>query len=85
MRAVYQSFLNHEMILSSCRQNDLDIWLPHLVFVFDLNFKYCFLEILNNKYIDILYNRLDYRNDETKNRMQVIYREVMNYINEQVK
>ena len=38
------------MILSSCRQNDLDIWLPHLVFVFDLNFKYSFQEVLKHQY-----------------------------------
>ena len=66
MRAVYQSFLNHEMILSSCRQNDLDIWLPHLVFVFDLNFKYSFQEVLKHQYIDNLYKRLDYLNIDTK-------------------
>ena len=68
VRAEYQSFLNHEMILSSCRQNDLDIWLPHLVFVFDLNFKYSFQEVLKHQYIDNLYKRLDYQNIDTKKR-----------------
>ena len=82
---VYQSFLNHQTVLCTMRKTDLDVWLSHFAFVFDLNFKYCFLEILNNRYIDILYSRLDYRNNETKNRMQVIYREVMNYINAQIK
>ena len=82
---VYQSFLKHQTVLCSTRKTDLDVWLSHFAFVFDLNFRYCFLEILNNKYIDILYNRLDYQNNETKIRMQVIYQEVMNYIIEHTK
>lgn len=82
---VYQSFLKHQTVLSSTRKTDLDVWLSHFAFVFDLNFRYCFFEILNNKYIDILYNRLDYQNNETKVRMQVIYQEVMNYIMEHAK
>lgn len=82
---VYQSFLKHQAVLSSIRKTDLDVWLSHFAFVFDLNFRHCFLEILNNDYINILYKRLDYQNDETKVKMQVIYQEVMNYIIEQTK
>lgn len=83
--AVYQSFLNHQTVLSSTRKTDLDVWVSHFSFVFDLNYRYCFLEILSNKYIDILYDRLDYQNSETKVRMLIIYQKVMNYIMEHAK
>ena len=62
--------LLHAKIIRDANKIEIgtDIWLPHLVFVFDLNFKYSFQEVLKHQYIDNLYKRLDYQNIDTKKR-----------------
>lgn len=82
--AVFNSFKQHKTILSSIRKTDLDVWLSHLAFVFDMHFEYCFKEILNCKYLDILYHRLNYQNPITKNQMKVIYQEVISYCKQKI-
>lgn len=82
---VYQAFLNHQSILSTIRKTDLDVWLSHLAFVFDLNFSYCFQTVLEHHYIEILLKRLDCQNKQTQAKIKVIYDEVINYIKEHAK
>lgn len=83
--AVFNSFKQHISILSSIRKTDLDVWLSHLAFVFDMHFAYCFQEILTCQYIEILYHRLDYKEPTTIKQMKEIYQEVMQYCSKKAK
>ena len=83
--AVFQAFINHETILSNDRITDLDVWLTHLAYIFDLNFKYSFQCVLAHQYIDLLYNRFVYQNEDTRKKMLIIYQEVISYLKKNAK
>lgn len=78
-KEVFDSFINHTSILSSIRKTDLDVWLSHFAFIFDLQFPYSFKEVLHNNYIDTLAKRLDYKQIDTIEKMKIITKEVKQY------
>lgn len=82
---VFSYFKQHTTVLSTLRKTDLDVWLSHLAFVFDFHFPYCFKEVIEQNYIDTLYHRLAYQNPKTKQQMQEIYQEVINYCKQKAK
>jgi len=55
----------------------LDYWVCVLAFIFDLNFKESYEIVKNNNYINILIDRFNYSDLETKNKMEDI-RLIMN-------
>lgn len=55
----------------------LDYWICVLAFIFDLNFKESYEIVKNNNYINILIDRFNYNDLETKSKMEDI-RYIMN-------
>jgi len=55
----------------------LDYWVCVLAFIFDLNFKESYQIVKDNDYINILIDRFNYNDLETKNMMEDI-RHIMN-------
>lgn len=67
---VYNDFLNHKTILSSDRNNGLDMWISYIAFVFDLNFD-CSLKIIyNNDYINKLFDKYNYVDKDKINKLK---------------
>ena len=50
----------------------------HFTYIYDFNFKQSLDIIKKNQYVEKLYNRFEFKNEETKKRMQVIYNELIN-------
>lgn len=78
-KEIFDCFINHTTILSSIRKTELDMWLSHFAFIFDLQFPYSFQEVVDKKYIDILEKRLDYTQEDTIKKMKIIIQEVKQY------
>lgn len=74
---VYETIKNEKCVNIFDRETGLDCWCCVLAFVFDLNFKESYEIVRNNDYINILINRFNYKDLETKKRMEIV-RDIMN-------
>ncbi len=82
---VYESVLKNECVDIKDRVYPLDYWICILAFAFDLNFKESFEIVKKNDYINILINKFDYTNSETKERMETIRNTINDYIEKKSK
>ncbi len=81
---VYNSILNNECVDIHDRVYPLDYWLCVLAFIFDLSFKETFKIVKENDYMNILIDRFNYTDNDTKNKMERI-RDILNkYIDEKM-
>lgn len=74
---VYDAVLNKKCIDIQDRITPLDFWVCILAFTFDLNFDVTYKIVKENDYINVLIDRFDYKDKETKERMENI-REIIN-------
>ena len=77
---VYDDFLEHKCIKLADRKTMIDYWVCVIAFIFDLNLKVSLEYVKENNYIDILVDRIEYKNDETKQKMEAIRRCAKEYI-----
>ena len=81
---VYETIKNKKCVDIHDRVTILDYWLCVLAFIFDLNFKESYEIIKEKNYVNILIDRIKYKDEETKKRMEDI-RNIMNeYINRKI-
>lgn len=69
---VYEAIMRKECVKSSDRRTQIDYWICFIGFIFDLNFEISLNYIKEKKYIDILIDRIDYKNNKTKEKMEQI-------------
>lgn len=74
---VYDAVLNKRCVDIHDRITPLDFWVCTLAFTFDLNFDVTYKIVKENDYINVLIGRFDYKDKETKERMENI-REIIN-------
>jgi len=77
---IYNDFLNNKTIISSERITDMDHWVSYIAFIFDYNFNSGLKYIKEKDYINILINRINYKIEDTKNKMEIIRKHAINYI-----
>ena len=77
---IYNDFMNSRLIVDGDRKTDLDIWTSHIAYIFDFNFKFGLEYIKENDYINMIINRLDYKKNETKQKMENIRKHAIEYI-----
>lgn len=77
---VYNDFLAHKCIKLDDRKTLLDYWICVLAFIFDLYFKSSLKYIYDKNYIDVLIDKINYRNEETKERIETIRRYAKEYL-----
>ena len=69
----YEQILNKKLIKNSNgNSSNIDKWVWTIAFIYDLNFEYSFQEIKKRNYIENLINRIDYKDEQTKQRMEKI-------------
>lgn len=79
---VYNTILDKKCIDIHDRVTPLDFWVCILAFTFDLNFDVSYKIVKGNDYINVLVDRFEYRDEETKNRMENIKKIINEFINE---
>lgn len=82
---VYEDFMKHKCIKLEDRKTIIDYWICVIVFIFDLNFEISLKYVKENNYIDILIDRIEYKNNTTKQKMKDIRRCAKEYIEEKTK
>ena len=60
------------MIVNTDRKTMIDYWLCIIAFIFDLNFDVSLKYIKENAYIDKIIDRINYKNLETKQEIELI-------------
>ena len=84
--AVYEQILNKKLIKNSNgNSSNIDKWVWTIAFIYDLNFEYSFQEIKKRNYIENLINRIDYKDEQTKQRMEKIKKISIEDIEEKIK
>lgn len=69
---VYEDFMKHKCIKLEDRKTVIDYWVCVIAFIFDLNFDISLQYVKEKDYIDILVDRIEYKNYDTKQRMENI-------------
>lgn len=77
---VLKVFYNESTILTSDRKTSLDIWISYLAFIFDINFSYSMNYIKNNDFVNIIIDRIEYKNKKTVTEMNNIKIFMKNYM-----
>ena len=81
---VYETILSQKCVDIHDRVTPLDFWVCILAFTFDLNFDVTYKIVKENDYINILIDRFDYKDKETKNRMEDIRVIINKFIDEKI-
>jgi len=82
---IYNDFMNNKIIISSERITDMDHWVSYLAFIFDYNFNSGLKYIKEKNYINVLVDRIDYKKEDTKIKMETIRKHAIDYIDNKLK
>ena len=77
---VYEDFMKHKCIKLGDRETQIDYWVCVIAFIFDLYFDVSLQYIKEKDYIDILVDRIQYKNDITKKQMEDIRKCAKDYL-----
>ena len=67
---VFETFMEHKMIVNTDRKTMIDFWVCVLAFIFDFNFDVSLRYVKEKGYVDILIDRIDYKNADTKQKIE---------------
>ena len=81
---VFNDFMSAKAILSKNRKTAADIWVSYIAFIFDFNFISGLKYIMEKDYINILAGRFNFKNADTKEKMEKIRRFALDYIEQRL-
>lgn len=81
---VYNTILDKKCVDIHDRVTPLDFWVCILAFTFDLNFDVSYKIVKENDYINVLVDRFEYKDMETKNRMEKTRKIINEFIDEKI-
>lgn len=82
---IYNDFMNSKVILRADRKTHMDMWVSYIAFIFDYNFTSGLKYLYENDYINRLVNRVDYKNIDTKQKMENIRQHAIKYIEDRLR
>lgn len=77
---IYREFIEEKEINYSERKSSVDILVGHFAYIYDFNYKYSLKKIKENKYYENIYKRFEFKDKQTKERMENIYQIVNEYL-----
>lgn len=77
---IFNDFMNSKIIVREDRKTYMDFWVSYIAFIFDYNYKFGLEYIKEMNYINIIVDRLDYKNIDTKQKMEKIRKHALEYI-----
>lgn len=81
---VYEQIVMKKTIKSGTVTSNIDKWIIILAFIYDLNFEYSLKKIRDEKYIEKLIDRIDYKDEQTKKRMEYLKITAIEDINKKI-
>lgn len=82
---IYNDFMNNKLIVREDRTTYMDFWVSYIAFIFDFNYKIGLEYIKEMNYINVIVNRLDYKNKDTKQKMENIRKHALDFIENSLK
>lgn len=80
---VYNDFFKSELIDVSKRKLPLDFWISKIAFAFDFYYPESIKTILEEQYIEKLFNVFDYKNADTIEKLEKMKTHILNFLNNQ--
>lgn len=77
---IFNDFMNSKIIVREDRKTYMDFWVSYIAFIFDYNYKFGLEYIKEMNYINIIVDRLDYKNIDTKQKMEKIRKHALEFI-----
>jgi putative nucleotidyltransferase with HDIG domain len=81
---VWQEFLSGKTIVTHHRKNNIDAWVSYLAWVYDYNFVPGLKYLKENDCIDKVIDRLQYQNEDTKEKMEYVRKVTKEYIEKRI-
>lgn len=81
---IFADFMSAKTILSKDRKTAADIWVSYIAFIFDFNFIIGLKYIKEKDYINILIDRFDFKNADTKEKFKRIRKFALDYIDKKI-
>ncbi len=78
---VYNDFMAEKLVKLEARKTQIDDWICLIAFIFDFNFDVSLQYIKEKKYIDILIDRIEYKDNDTKQKMEEIRKKAKEFLN----
>lgn len=82
---IFEEFKKEKLVDSRTTKTNMDSWVSYIAFIFDYNFKESMEYIKENNYIDIVIDRINYKDKDTYMKMQEIKKIANNYIDKRIK
>ena len=81
---IFNDFMNSKIIVREDRKTYMDFWVSYIAFIFDYNYKFGLEYIKDMNYINIIVDRLDYKNIDTKQKMEKIRKHALEFIDKRI-
>lgn len=82
---IFNDFMNNKLILSTDRKTPMDFWVSGIAYIFDFYFSCSLNYVKNMDYINKIVDRFDYKNAETKEKMEIIRKHAIEFIEKSLK
>lgn len=79
---IYREFMEDIVIDYKKVQTSAEILVTHFAYVYDFNFKQSLEIIKEHNYLDKLYGRFNFNNEDTRKKIQEIYEVAKKYLEE---
>ena len=81
---IFNDFMNSKIIVREDRKTHMDFWVSYIAFIFDYNYKFGLEYIKEMNYINVIVDRLDYKNIDTKQKMEKIRKHALEFIDKRI-
>lgn len=81
---IFNDFMNSKIIVREDRKTHMDFWVSYIAFIFDYNYKFGLEYIKEMNYINIIVDRLDYKNANTRQKMELIRKHALEFIDKRI-
>lgn len=82
---IYNDFMDGKVIVSNERITDMDFWISYIAYIFDYNFVSGLKYIKEHDYINKILDRVDYKVEDTKIKMDNIRKFALEYVDNRIK
>lgn len=81
---IFNDFMNSKIIVRENRKTHMDFWVSYIAFIFDYNYKFGLEYIKEMNYINTIVDRLNYKNIDTKQKMELIREHALEFIDKRI-
>ena len=81
---IYEDFMNSKIIKNEERVTALDYWVSYIAFLYDFNFNSGLKYVMEQDYINRNIDKINYKNPETRKRMENVRQHALEYVSKRI-